>query len=172
MTARRPLRGLRRRLMAHLDSRQVSRVVYGAIIGLAVIISLERHPPSTAGVIASLVATAVAVALAELFSEVVGAETRKRRRVRSAELHPLYADAAAVTFGITFPSVFFVLAAAGLMKEATAFTVAKWSGIGLTAFYGFCASRLAGRSLTGSALYGLCIGAIAGLLIGLKALVH
>jgi hypothetical protein len=29
----------------HLRSRQVSRVIYGAIIGLALVVALEAHPP-------------------------------------------------------------------------------------------------------------------------------
>ena len=29
----------------HLDGRQVSRVVYGSIIGLALVVGLEAHPP-------------------------------------------------------------------------------------------------------------------------------
>jgi hypothetical protein len=33
------------------------------------------------------------------------------------------------------------------MKAATAFDVAKWSGLGLIAFYGFAAARLAGERL-------------------------
>jgi hypothetical protein len=31
---------------AHLGSRQVSRVVYGSIIGVALIVALQSHPPS------------------------------------------------------------------------------------------------------------------------------
>ena len=51
---------------AHLGSSQVSRVIYGAIIGLALVLALEQHPPAPGVTIASLLATAVAVGLAEL----------------------------------------------------------------------------------------------------------
>ena len=63
---------MRATLEAHLGSRQVARVVYGAIIGLTLIVALEDHPPSAAVMIAGLLLTGLAVALAEVFSDVGG----------------------------------------------------------------------------------------------------
>lgn len=159
-------------IKAHLGSRQVSRVIYGAIIGLALIVALEDHPPSSGVVVATLLGTAVAVGLAELYSDYVGTETRTRRHVRGAEVRDIAYDGAAVAFGIAFPVAFFVLAAAEAIEEDTAFTIAKWSGLGLIGFYGFCAARLAGESLPASALRALAVGLIGAFLIALKALVH
>jgi hypothetical protein len=75
-------------------------------------------------------------------------------------------------FGIVFPDVFFALAAVGAIRLDTAFSLAKWSGLGLIAFYGFCAARLAGDSLAGAVLRAAAVGAIGAFLIALKALVH
>jgi hypothetical protein len=161
-----------RGIESHLGSRQVSRVVYGAIIGLALIVALEDHPPSSRVVVGTLLGTAVAVGLAELFSDIVGIETRTRRHVRGAEVRHTAYDVAAVAFGIAFPDVFFILAGAHVIKEATAFTIAKWCGLGLLGFYGFAAARLAGDSLSASALRGLAVGIIGAFLIALKALLH
>ena len=72
-TAGDPVRGF---VVTHLGSRQVSRVVYGSIIGLALVVALEAHPPRPGVVIASLLGTAVAVALAELLIEFIRSETR------------------------------------------------------------------------------------------------
>ena len=157
---------------SHLASRQVSRVIYGAIIGLALIVALEDHPPSPGVVAGTLLGTAVAVGLAELYSELIGIETRTRRHVRRGELRHTATDIAAVAFGIAFPVVFFILAAAHAIGEDTAFTIAKWSGVGLIAFYGFCAARLAGDDLWASALRALAAALIGAFLIGLKALMH
>lgn len=161
-----------RTLEAHLSSRQVARVVYGAIIGLALIVALEPHPPASLAVAATLLGTALAVALAELYSETLGLETRERRRVTLAELRELLDDGVAVAFGVVFPAVFFVLAALGVLEDDAAFTVAKWSGIGLIAFYGFCASHLAGGNLRSSAGRALVAALVGGMLIALKALTH
>ena len=57
-------------------------------------------------------------------------------------------DAIAVAFGVVFPGVFFLLVLVGPLELDTAFRLAKWSGLGLIGFYGFCAGRLAGASVT------------------------
>ncbi len=163
---------MRQALEAHLGSRQVARVIYGAIIGMALVVSLESHPPGPGVMAGTLLAAAAAVGLAELYSEVVGAETRNRRRVEREQVRELLDEVVAVAFGIAFPAVFFVLAAAGVLEPATAFTMAKWSGLGLISCYGFVAGRLAGAGRRASLLQALAVGVIGGALIAFKALVH
>jgi hypothetical protein len=145
-------RSLGRYIASHLGSTQVSRVTYGSIIGLALVVALEAHPPPPGAVIATLVGSAIAVALAELYSELVGSQARGHRKAGRAERRHLRADMAAVTVGIAFPAVFFILAAAGLFDDDTAFTVAKWSGLGLIGAYGFVGARVSGASLRVSLL--------------------
>jgi hypothetical protein len=159
-------------LRAHLDSPQVARVVYGAIIGLALIVSLQGHPPRAAAVAGSLIGTALAVALAEVYADILGSETRSRHRVRRAQVRHFAGDATAVAFGVAFPSAFFILAALEVMKLDTAFTLAKWTGVGLIGCYGYAAGRLAGGSRRAAALQGLGVAAIGGIVIAVKALVH
>ena len=159
-------------IAAHLESRQVSRVVYGSIIGLALVVVLEVHPPPPRSVIASLLATAVAVGLAELYSELVGFETLKRRKASRAELRHLGLDIAAVAFGIAFPAVFFLLAVLDVLEDDTAFTVAKWTGVGMIGLYGFIGARLSGGSLVKSLLQAAAVALIGAFLIVLKSLVH
>ena len=156
----------------HLGSSQVSRVIYGAIIGLALVVALEHHPPRPAVMVATLLATAVAVALAELYSEVVGIEVRTRRRVDRAHVRAIATDVAAVGFGISFPAVFFLLSAAGAMEVDTAFELAKWSGLALIGLYGFWAARLAGARLPAALGKATAVALIGAFLIALKALVH
>ena len=163
---------MHRAIEAHLDSRQVSRVIYGAIVGLALVVALEDHPPSTAVVIGTLLSTAVAVALAELYSEVVGTSARLRRKIEAHRIRHVRDDVIAVAIGVAFPAVFFALSALGTIDLTTAFTVAKWSGLGLISFYGFCAARLSGAPLSSSLLQALAVGATGALLIAFKALVH
>lgn len=163
---------MRQAIEAHLGSRQVARVIYGAIIGMALVVALEPHPPRPGVVAGTLLATAAAVGLAEFYSEVVGSETRNRRRVGREQVGRILDDVGAVAFGIAFPAVFFLLAAAGVLEADTAFTIAKWSGLGLISFYGFVAGRLAGAALWLSILQALAVGAIGGVLIAFKALIH
>jgi hypothetical protein len=163
---------VREAIRAHLGSPQVSRVVYGSIIGLALVVALEAHPPGAGFVVGSLLATAVAVALAELYSDVLGGETRLRRPLERAEVRDIAVDASAVAFGIGFPAVFFVLSAAGAMEETTAFTVAKWSGLGLIGTYGYTAARLGGQGQVASVVKALAVVLVGAFLIAIKALIH
>src|SRR5688500_9346408 len=70
-----PSADMRASLEQHLGSRQVGRVVYGTIIGLALVVALESHPPEPGVMAVWLLGTGLAVGLAEVYSEVVGAET-------------------------------------------------------------------------------------------------
>ena len=161
-----------RLIESHLRSPQVSRVIYGAIIGLALIVALEDHPPGSGVVIGTLLGTALAVGLAEFYSDILGIETRNRRHVTDVELRGRAYHVAAVAFGIAFPVVFFILSAAHAIEEDTAFTIAKWSGVGLILFYGYSAARLAGEGVLISALRAIAVALIGAFLIGLKALLH
>jgi hypothetical protein len=123
-------------------------------------------------VVASVLATAVAVGLAELYSELIGFETSHRRRAGGTEVRELRGDIAAVSFGISFPAVFFLLAALDVLEEEAAFTLAKWTGVGLIGLYGFAGARLAGSSVHVSLAKAAAVALIGAALIGLKALVH
>ena len=172
MTTARGSARLWQAIEAHLGSRDVARVIYGAILGLALVVALEQHPPTTAQTIGAVVVTAVAVGLAEMYSEFVGAEARERRRISRSELRTFAGDAVAVTFGAGFPALFFVLAAAGVVELETAFTLAKWTGLGLICAYGYLAARLAGARTGAALLHASALGAIGGALIAVKALLH
>jgi hypothetical protein len=140
-----------------------SRVVYGAIVGLAVVVALQAHPPAAGVIAATIVATAVAVALAELYSELVTVRETSGRSVR---------EAVGVGLGAAFPAVFFLLEALGALGEEAAFTLAKWTGVAMIGGYGYIAARRAGNSATSAVLQALGIAAVGAVLIGFKSLVH
>lgn len=146
--------------------------MYGSIIGLALVVALEAHPPPPAAVIASLLGTAVAVALAELYSELVGFKTIQRRKAGATEVRRLGVDVAAVAFGISFPAVFFLLAATDVLQAETAFTIAKWTGLGLIGVYGYAGGRLSGAGAAASLMQAAAVALIGAALIVLKSLVH
>ena len=163
---------VRKSVAAHLGSRQVSRVVYGSIIGVALIVALQSHPPSAAVMIGWLAGTGIAVGLAELYSEIVGEETRTRRRVTRRRLRHMSEDATVVAFGIAFPIVFFLFPLVGVGTVQNAFTIAKWTGLGLVGFYGYWAARFAGAPFHRAILYALAVASVDAVLIALKAFLH
>jgi hypothetical protein len=73
---------------------------------------------------------------------------------------------------VAFPAVFFILCAAGVFGEDTAFDVAKWTGLGLIGLYGFVGARVAGAGLLVALLQASTVALIGGALIALKAIVH
>ena len=163
---------MRASIEAHLGSRQVAKVVYGSIIGLALVVALAGHPPGAAAMIVSLLGSAVAVGLAEIYSEVVGAETSTRHKVNRHQLAHMLDDAFAVAFGIAFPAVFFLIALLSFISVETAFTLAKWSGLALIGFYGYVAARFAGLQVHQALLRAALVALVGGALIVLKSLLH
>ena len=163
---------MRASLESHLGSHQVAHVVYGSIIGLALVVALQGHPPGPGAMIGWLLGTAVSVGLAELYSGLLGTETRTRHRVTRSEVAPLLDDAVAVGFGIAFPGVFFLLAVLDVVTPSAAFDLAKWSGLGLIGFYGFWAARFPGAPVRRALLQGSLVALVGGVLIALKSLLH
>ena len=156
---------MRAGLEAHLSSRQVARIVYGAIVGLTLVVALGDHPPTAGVMIAWLLMSAVTVALAELYSEVVGAETSERHRVTRRQLSHMLESAGAVAFGVGFPAVFFLLALMHLIELDTAFAIAKWSGLGLIGFYGYWAARFSVAPVSRALVQAAFVAAVGGALI-------
>jgi hypothetical protein len=163
---------LRRGLEAHLGSRDVARVIYGAVVGLALVLALEAHPPGPGEAAGLLLGAAVAVGLAELYSEIIGTEARERRRLDRPALRGMAGEALAVVWGAGFPAIFFVLAAAGAFDIDTAFKFSKWSGVVLLCGYAFLGARLAGFSAVRSLVHAAAVGLVGGALVALKALLH
>ena len=164
---------MQRAVEAHLRSHHVSRIIYGATIGLALVVALQDHPPPAGVMAGTLGGTALAVGLAELYSEVLGREARSRRiGIARDELSQVVTGAAATSAGTAFPALFFLLAGVGVLQLGTAFEVAKFSGLALLSFYGFCAARLAGAGTPMSLVHASAAAAIGGILIAIKSVLH
>jgi uncharacterized membrane protein required for colicin V production len=163
---------MRRSLEAHLASRDVARVIYGSIIGLALVVALQGHPPGVGQTIAAILGTAVAVALAELYSEVVAHEAITHTPTHLNRVRQLAGEAGAVFVGVAFPAIFFLLAAIGVIERDTAYTLAKWTGVGLICAYGFLAARLSGARPLKAVVQAALVGMIGVALILLKTLTH
>src|SRR4051794_32743290 len=101
-TAALALSEMRRALAVHLRSREMTRVIYGSIIGLALVVALRVHPPRAGGAAAGAAGTAIAVGLAEVYRGVVGGEARPRRRVHWPQVRAKLVEASAVVLGAGF----------------------------------------------------------------------
>jgi hypothetical protein len=163
---------VRATLEAHLGSRKVARVVYGSIIGLAFVVTLQDHPPRAGMVVLGLLLTGAAVAAADVYADVVGVETVERHRVTRAQLAEMAGNGAAAAFGAAFPAVFFLLAALDVLDLARAFTIAKFSGLALIGFYAYWAARFAGNPVPRALGQAAIMASVGVVIIALKAVVH
>ena len=68
--------------------------------------------------------------------------------------------------------MFFELAALGALQLDTAFNVAEWSGIALTAFDPWSAARLAGQGHLAAAAQACAVALIGAVVIGREVLTH
>jgi hypothetical protein len=162
----------RRALLEHLESPDVTRVIYGSIIGLALVVAFQFHPVSAGKTTAFILGTAIAIGLAELYSDIIGTETRTRQPVNRSRVRQMAREAGAATFGAAFPAIFFILVSVGVIGMPLAFRLAKWTGLGLICAYGYVASRLAGETVGKALFHAAFVGAIAGALIAFKAFLH
>src|SRR5687767_12308663 len=119
-----------------------------------------------------LLVSAMTVALAELYSEVVGAETSERHRVTRRQFSHMLGSAGAVALGVGFPAVFFLLALVDLIELDTAFAIATWGGLGLIGFYGYWAARFSGAPVPRALVQATLVAAVGAVVIIFKALVH
>lgn len=150
----------------------MARNLYGAIIVLAVLITAESHAPGPLETAVVLAITVAVVLGMETYADVISREIILRRPLTTAERLGALRELLVMTGAAEGPLVFFVLAAAGLISEDLAFTLAKGVTIALLFAYGFLARRLAGRSRGESVRTGLTVVAIGlGLAIG-KGYVH
>ena len=157
---------------AHLASRDVAHVLYGATVGLALVIATQDHPPHPYTMFGEVLGVAITVGLADMYAESVSTEARTQRPLGRAQVKDLGKEALFVVFGAGFPAVFFLLAMTDVISMAHAFTLSKWTGLVLVCGYGFLAGRLAGKSTLRAVGHAVGIAAIGVGVILLKSLAH
>jgi uncharacterized membrane protein len=163
---------LRQAIAAHLGSRQVARVIYGAIIGLALLVVLEQHPPGTAWSSRRWSRPASRSASPSSTARSWAPRRGPTTGSSAATLAEFADDAVAVTFGVCFPRCSSCSRRSTRISTDTAFTIARWSGLGLIGFYGYAAGRLAGARPLACVVQALAVATIGGVLIAIKALIH
>jgi VIT1/CCC1 family predicted Fe2+/Mn2+ transporter len=143
------------RIVKNIDGHRVAKTIYGTIIILVVIVTLQDHPPSPQGTIATVVLTGLGVALAEFYSEFIGISIKKQHLLDKTERRHILKDVSAVMTGAWLPLPFVILAWAGVINLNLAIELAKWTMVGVLLFYGYVASRLSGNSHPKSFMYAI-----------------
>ena len=151
---------------------RAARAVYGSIIALAVILTLQRADAGAGEVIPAVIGSVVAASLAELYAEYIALTIRDGHHPDRGRLGQELSDVVAGTIAAMLSLVPFFLEAAGVIELETAYDIAPWLGIGVIAAYTILANRLAGLSRMRAIAVTAAVVTIGLSLIVIKALTH
>jgi hypothetical protein len=164
--------GWRQRWLTHLGSKQVTHGVYAEIVVLAVIVVIEGHPYSDAGIVTSVVGALVTVLLAELYAEYIGMMMRVGHRPSWSEFKPNVIGASGGLIATALPILLVMLGVAGVIRLDAGFTAAKWAGAAVIGLYSYVANRRAGLSVRKSLVAASVFLFIGVVLVLFKQYVH
>lgn len=143
------------RITSNINGHRVAKTIYGTIIILVVIVTLEDHPPTIAGTVATVVLTGLGVAVAEWYSDYIGRTITDKHMLNSYERRHIVKDVSAVMTGAWLPLPFIILAWFKIISLDLAIDLAKWTMVGVLLFYGYVASRLSGHNQVRSFAFAL-----------------
>jgi hypothetical protein len=154
------------------DKDFVSKAIYGLISVLAVLLTMEEHPPTAWIAAGILFGTVFVLAIAETYSATIAEIIAGQKRLDRQEFMEIWHDTHPILLTANLPTLVILLSGAGLYSMETALIIAK-SAIYLTLFaYGLQVGHLLHASRWRILLSGLFTAGI-GALIGLmKFLLH
>jgi hypothetical protein len=154
------------------NGRYAARSVYGSVVVLAVLMTLQVHPPPVFRAALIVAGTVLSVLAAEAYSDRLGREIRLHRRLTREERRAMWGELGVIMVAAEGPVLVLLLGGFGAYPEDVAFNVAIWLTIVLMAIDGFLANRLAGFSTRSAVVGGLSVGSIGVALAVFKAFVH
>ena len=157
------------RIRSLLVGHNAGKAVYGIIIALAIVITLEAHPPSPLEAEATILLGALAVAMAEFYSETLQLRISERRRASRQENVEIGRHVGTVLVGALLPLPAFLLVSLGVMSIEGAFTFVKWMLVTLLFIYGYVAAQVGGAGIRWSILLGMMTGSIGVIVVIAKA---
>jgi len=122
----------------------VAKAVYGSVIALSVVATLNAFAPPPQEAIAAVLGATLAVVLAEVYAGRIGGVIRAGRPLTGEEKSRLWHESLAGLCGAIVPVVFFVLAALGVVADTHAFEWALWTGVVTLGLYALAAARITG----------------------------
>jgi hypothetical protein len=156
-------------LFEKFDGHRVAKIIYGTIIVLVVIVTLEDHPPSPTVAIGSVLGASIAVALAEFYSELIGKRIHEKRRLSTADTREIMSAVSAVLIGALLPLPILILAWLDLVSIGFALILNKWLLVGLIIFYGYAAAAVSGSGRLWATFSALLAGTIGLTVVLIKA---
>lgn len=158
-------------LRHHVTEGHAGNVVYGSIVVLALVLVLDHEHATARTAIVSIIGAVLVVAIAEAYAETLQTMISGHHELRGSDRLEIGAGIAVHGVAAIMPITFFVLSALGAMKLETAYTTARWFGVGVLGLYAFGAYRAAGMTVTRSLVAGGVLTAIGIVLVLLKSII-
>lgn len=149
-----------------------ARKVYGLIITLALIISLQAYSTSSVKIIITILGTLFVIALAETYVHYVALSVKKKGHLSREDFLHLLKEEFSVMVASEIPVILFILEIIGLISLSTAFLLAEILGVVALFIFGY----VLGTQLEKKFIRRLCFGLISSLfgllVISLKLFFH
>lgn len=155
-----------------LNEKFASKVVYGLVAVMALLVVLELHPPSALSAIITLYITTLAIALAEAYSEAVASMLTLKRRPTASELKHLWQEVTPI-ISSSQPAVIILLAAlVGVISVEVALQLAQAAVIVLLFLYGLRIGQFLHATLPRQIVTGLFMASAGLIVVLLKVVIH
>jgi len=156
----------------HSRGHYVARSVYGAILVLAMLLTLQNNPPGPVESVFLITVTVISVLVAEAYSDLLGMEIDLGRPTTLAERRERLEDLGAMVLAGAPPIAVFAVTGLGAYDERDAYRWAVVVTIAQLFVAGFLARRLAGQTLLSSLRSALVVGGTGLAIAVLKQLAH
>ncbi len=144
---------------------RAGKAVYGIIIALAIIVTLDALASNAIQAELAILLGTLTVAMAEFYSEYLQRHLDNKGHVPRAELKDIGKRVGTLLVAAWLPLPFFLLATFGLISTATAIEITTWLMTGLIFFYAFITALICGANLVWSIVIGSMVGFIGILLV-------
>lgn len=155
-----------------VNSTFVARAVYGLITVLAVLQTMELHPPEPWRAAVTVFGTTLAIALIEVYAETIGELLGRRDRLARKDLVHFWHDATPVLVGAQGPTIALILSALGVMSVETAIDIAQLVAFATLFAYGWRVGQMLNVPIVRRIVSGLVLVGIGVLLVLIKAAFH
>jgi hypothetical protein len=155
-----------------LDGHLAARSIYGAIVVLALLLTMQGHPPAPFTAALTVGGSVVAVLAAEVYAELLGMEMDARRPTTREERVDKLHELGTITAAAEVPVVVLLLSGFGLFGIDVAITLAMWLTVAIIVGAGYLARRWSGQSVPAALRSAAALGAIGIALAVFKQLPH
>lgn len=149
-----------------------ARKVYGLIITLALIISLQKYQTNSLNIIITIVGSLLVIALAEIYVHYVTLSSKKRKKLSYFDIKCLIKKEFNVMFASEIPVILFFLEFIGIISLDLAFFLAQVFGILALFVFGYILGKNLEKDFLGKLFFGLISSLFGIFIISLKIFFH